>query len=65
MTQIKRKYDVIISKEDILPGFLLGGIFYRFGIECNFKDETFSRDMEFFIKQKTIPRTLFYGFKLK
>lgn len=36
---IKNKYRIVISKEDVLPGYLLGGIMNKLGIVCDYRDE--------------------------
>lgn len=41
--QIKEIYDIVISKEDILPGYLLGAILHKNGILCDFKSNDFNR----------------------
>lgn len=60
--QTKEKYKVIVSKEDILPTYLLGAIIYKNGLETNFKSSEFSRDINFFVREKTIPESLFVKF---
>jgi hypothetical protein len=43
--EVKKINDVVVSKEDILPGFLLASIIHEHGIECDFKINDFSRDI--------------------
>lgn len=52
----------MISKEDIIPGYLLGGIMTGSGIECDYKTQSLNRKETFFVKQSTVPRDLLLGF---
>ena len=42
--EINKKYRIIVSKEDVIPGYLLGGIMYRNGIDCYYKNPEFNRE---------------------
>ena len=42
--EVNKKYGIIISKEDVIPGYLLGGIMYRNGIDCFYKIPEFNRE---------------------
>ena len=60
--EINKKYGIIVSKEDILPGYLLGGIVHRNGIDCFFKTPLLDREREFFVNENTIPREFLIKF---
>jgi hypothetical protein len=53
---------LIISKEDIIPGYLLGGITEFIGIDCDFKTPNLHRKEPFFVRQHTIPRDMLFNF---
>ena len=42
--EINKKYRIIVSKEDVIPGYLLGAIMHRNGIDCFYKSPEFNRE---------------------
>jgi hypothetical protein len=63
--QAKRKYDLMVSKEDIITGYLLSAIISRNGLICDFKKSSFDKSSDFFVGENNIPRDLFKGFRIK
>lgn len=64
--QSRQKYRIIISKEDLIPGYLLSSIIERMGIDCNFRRSSFNKhEIDFFAKSDNLPRDLFVGFRMK
>ena len=57
-----KRYQVVFSKEDVIPGYLLGGIVSSLGIDCDFKAPEFDRSQSFFVRQQSIPREIFFNF---
>lgn len=60
--QVKQIYNIALSKEDIIPGFLLASIMDRNGIECDYKTPELKRNSKFFVKENLIPKSLLVGF---
>lgn len=59
------KHKVIITKDDVIPGYLLSSIIEKLGLVCNFRDSTFDKyKVKFFIKSGNIPKDLFVGLKM-
>jgi hypothetical protein len=64
--QSNQKYKVAVSKEDLIPGYLLGAIIDRFGLVCDFRRPVFDKhNVQFFVKSGNIPKELFLGFKMR
>lgn len=47
---------MIVSKEDVIGGYLLSGIVSKLSIECDFKQKTFLKQKKFFVHENIIPR---------
>lgn len=60
--RVKDIFGIVCSKEDILPGMLLGGIIELNGVLCDFKCMEFSRNVEFFSQEAILPRSMLIGF---
>lgn len=59
------KHKVTISKEDVVPGYLLSAIIEKLGLICDFRKTTFDKQqVQFFIKSDNIPKDLFVGFRI-
>lgn len=41
--QCSQKYRVPVSKEDIIPGYLLGAIIEKIGLVCDFRRSAFDK----------------------
>ncbi len=55
----------MVSKEDIIIGYLLSAIISRNGLVCDFKKSSFDKNADFFVGEQNIPRNLLKGFKIK
>lgn len=60
--EVNKKFKVVISKEDILAGYLLGGIMDTIGIDCDYKTPELNRKESFFIRKSSLPRELLLNF---
>lgn len=41
--EVNKRFKVVVSKEDIIPGYLLGGIMGTIGINCEYKTPNLNR----------------------
>ena len=41
--EVNKKFKVVISKQDILPGYLLGGVMSTMGIDCDYATPNLNR----------------------
>ena len=56
VNEISKQYRVVISKEDIITGYLLSAICIKNGLICNFSKSILRKDAGFFVREDTIPR---------
>lgn len=56
MKEASKRYRMIVSKEDVIPGFILSGIVHKLSLECDFKQKTFLKHKKFFIHENILPR---------
>ena len=56
---------MIVSKEDVVAGYLLAGIVWRLGVECDFKVKGFLKQKKFFVNENVIPREVFVTFGMR
>lgn len=38
-----KEYKIVVNKDDLLSGYLLGSVIDRFGLECNFRSSSFDK----------------------
>lgn len=64
--QCGTRFKVALSKEDLLPGYLLSSLLERFGLICDFRRSSFSKHaVQFFVSSGNIPRDLLLGFRVR
>jgi hypothetical protein len=64
--QCRVKYRAVVSKEDLIPGYLLSSVVERIGLHCNFRQSSFNKhEIDFFAKDGNIPKDLLLSFRIK
>ena len=62
----KEHFRVIITKDDIIGGYLLASLVERIGLNCDFRQSSFDKhEVDFFGKDDNLPKDLFTGFRIK
>ena len=56
MNEASSRYRMVVSKEDVIGGYLLSGIVYRLGLECDFKQKGLMKQKKFFVHENILPR---------
>jgi hypothetical protein len=60
------RYQISLSKEDVIPGYLFSALLQRMGILCDFRRSAFDKHaVQFFVRSGNIPKDLLVGFKMK
>ncbi len=65
MNEASKRYRIIVSKEDVVGGYLLSGIVGKVGLECDFKHKSFMKQKKFFVQENIIPREVLITFMPK
>jgi hypothetical protein len=63
--EASKRHRMIVSKEDVVGGYLLSGIVDKLGLECDFKQKSFVKQKKFFVHENIIPRDVLITFMPK
>lgn len=53
---------MIVSKEDVVGGYLLSAIVSKLSLDCDFKQKSFLKQKKFFVHENILPREAFITF---
>ncbi len=62
MNEASKRHRVIVSKEEVVAGYLLSAIVDKLGLECDFKVKTLLKQKKFFVHENILPREVLTAF---
>ena len=64
--QCNQRHKTTISKEDLIPGYLLSAVLEKVGINCDFRRNVFNKNnVKFFVRSGNLPREMMTGFSVR